>query len=170
MLSPFMRALHPSLILSLALTMGLSACGRDSDPAGNRMDQTQLSTEIAETPGNQVTAIDPGANESVAADRADTVPVTFQGRWTGAKDNCTDAGAELELQITPKELIFHESVGTITRITRQEGGKVAIDAAFTGEGQSWTRRLEVRASADGQTLTIANDGQAVVRKRCDTPA
>lgn len=164
-----MRALHPSLTLPIALIVGLSACGQDGDPTDNRVDQAQLSTNIAETPGNQVTVIDPGANESVAVDRSDTAPVAFQGRWTGAKDNCTDAGAELELQITAKDLIFHESVGTITRITRQDGGKVAIDAAFTGEGESWTRRLEVSTSADGQILTIANDGQAVRRKRCDTP-
>lgn len=169
MLFPFMRTLHPSLIFPLALTIGLSACGRESDPADNRMDQAQLSTEITETPSHQVTPIDPDANESVAVDHADTAPVAFQGHWTGVKDRCTDPAAELELQITPKELIFHESVGTITRITRQEGGKVAIDAAFTGEGESWTRRLEVSASANGQTLTIANDGQAVVRKRCDAP-
>lgn len=170
MLFPFMRALHPSLILPLALTIGLSACGRDSDPVTNRMDQAQLNaTERVETPGNQVTAIDPDTNASGTTDRADMAPVAFQGRWTGAKDDCTDTGAELELQITPKELIFHESVGTITRITHQKEGEVAIDAAFTGEGESWTRRLEMRASADGQTLTIANDGQAVVRKRCDTP-
>jgi hypothetical protein len=169
MLFSSMPALHPSLILPLALIIGLSACGRDSDPADNRMDQAQPNaTERVETPGNQVTAIDPDTNESVATDRADTAPVAFQGRWTGAKDRCTDSAAELELQITPKELIFHESVGTITLVTPQEGGKVTIDAAFTGEGQSWTRRLEMRASADGQTLTIANDGQAVVRKWCGT--
>lgn len=133
------------------------------------MDQAQPNaTEKSETPSNQVTAIDPDANESGATDPTDTAPVAFQGRWTGAKDRCSNAGAELELQITPKELIFHESVGTITLVTPQKDGKVAIDAAFTGEGESWTRRLEMRASADGRTLTIANDGQAVVRKRCGT--
>ena len=170
MLFPFMRALHSSPFLPLALIIGVSACGQDSDSANNRMDQAQPNTtESGAVPGNQVTVIDPDTNESIATDRTDTAPVAFQGRWTGTKDNCADERAELELQITSKELIFHESVGTITLVTPQEGGKVAIDAAFTGEGESWNRRLEAHSSADGQTLTIANDGQVVVRKRCDTP-
>jgi hypothetical protein len=158
-------------IILLALMLGLSACGRDSDPVNNVLEQAlPNTTEMTEPPGNRVTATDPGANESVAADRADTVPVALQGRWTGASDGCADVGAELELQVTPTRLIFHESVGTITRVIRQGEDRVAVEAAFTGEGESWTKRLEMRGSADGRQLTVANDGQAVVRKRCDAAA
>lgn len=167
MLLSFMRAPHISLFVLLALTMGVSACGRDGAPAGNEADQTQgnLTAKI-ETTENKNIASRPNGHEA----RHITTPVALQGRWTGIKDRCTDVGADLELQITPKELIFHESVGTIMRVTQQTTGEVMIDAAFTGEGQSWTRKLKARLSSGGQTLTIANDGQSAIRKRCDASA
>lgn len=166
-----MRASQSSLILSLALTIGLSGCGRDDDSAQNQMGRTEASnakviSARADRPKDKTAKV-----ENISVDRPLMAPASFQGRWIGTKDQCDDTAAEQELEITPRELIFHESVGTITQVTKQAGGKVAIDAAFTGEGQSWTRRLETRLSADGQTLTIANDGQMVNRKRCgDAPA
>lgn len=72
----------------------------------------------------------------------------------------------MELTITPDQLVFHESVGTVESITPQPDGTVAIKAAFTGEGQSWTRTLALRGSDDGQRLTIVHDGVAITRKRC----
>jgi hypothetical protein len=167
MLFSSMRALSPSMFLPLALIVGLSACGRESDPANNRTDRAPTdSAKKSDASGHRPKTTAPGTKKATPAEKTNMVPVAFRGRWTGAKDRCADAGAELELQIKPRELIFHESVGTITRVTRLNATKIAIDAAFTGEGESWTKRLEIRTSADGQTLTIANDGQAVVRKRC----
>lgn len=159
---PLMRATLPLFLLA-----GLAACDGEREPAENRLDVPLPKTsEASEPPGNRVTATDPGANESAAADAADMVPVALQGRWAGLRERCGDAAAAMELQVTPDRLIFHESVGTIRRVTRKGEDSVVIDAAFTGEGESWNRRLELRASGDGRELTVANDGQSVVRKRC----
>lgn len=171
MLLSFMRTPHILFLVPLALMMGVSACGRDSVPASNEADQNQRNlTPAIETTENKSVASRSGGHEARATDQHMTPPPAFQGRWTGIKDRCTDVGAELELQITPKELIYHESVGTILRVTQQAADEVMIDAAFTGEGQSWSRQLKARLSSDGQTLTIANDGQSVIRKRCDASA
>ena len=125
------------------------------------------------TAGNE-TQPQPADNASVsaAADRAGTasrvgaIPAALQGSWTGLNDRCGDRSAELELKVTPDSLIFHESVGTVKGVATGTGGKVKVDAAFTGEGDSWTKKLELRPSANGRELTIINDGAAVTRKRC----
>lgn len=95
-----------------------------------------------------------------------SIPAGLQGNWTGLNDRCGDRSAELELKVTPDSLIFHESVGTVKGVTTAHGGKLRVDAAFTGEGDSWTKKLELRPSANGRELTIVNDGAAVTRKRC----
>jgi len=97
---------------------------------------------------------------------AGSIPAALQGSWTGLNDKCGDRSAELELKVTPNSLIFHESVGTVQGVVTGSGGKTRIDAAFTGEGDSWTKKLELRPSANGRELTIINDGAAVTRKRC----
>ena len=125
------------------------------------------------TAGNE-TPPQPADNASVsaAADRTGTasrvgaIPAALQGSWTGLNDRCGDRSAELELKVTSDSLIFHESVGTVTGVATGTGGKVKVDAAFTGEGDSWTKKLELRPSANGRELTIINDGAAVTRKRC----
>lgn len=94
------------------------------------------------------------------------IPAALQGRWTGLNDRCGDRSADLELTVTPKSLIFHESVGTVKGVTSGANGRLRIDAAFTGEGDSWTKTLELRPSASGRELTVINDGTAVTRKRC----
>ena len=100
------------------------------------------------------------------ASAAGTIPVAVQGRWTGLNDVCGDRSSDMELTVTPKSLIFHESVGTVTAVTSGPGGRIRVDAAFTGEGDSWTKKVELRPSASGRELTLINDGAAVTRKRC----
>lgn len=112
------------------------------------------------------------ASASAALDKtapsspAGAIPAALQGSWTGLNDRCGDRSAELELKVTPDSLIFHESVGTVKGVVTGTGGRVRVDAAFTGEGDSWTKKLELRPSANGRELTIINDGAAVTRKRC----
>lgn len=94
------------------------------------------------------------------------IPKLLQGRWTGVNDACGDRSADLELTVTPDSLIFHESVGTVKDVETVSAGRFRVTAAFTGEGDSWTRRVELRPSANGRELIMVNDGAAVTRKRC----
>jgi hypothetical protein len=134
-------------------------------------DVGNLSPVDDETP-EPVNEAQPDANAAAPAREpgprtpAGGIPASLQGRWTGLNDTCGDRSAELELTVTPKQLIFHESVGDVTGVVSGTGGRLRVDAAFTGEGDSWARRLELRPSANGRELTIINDGAAVTRKRC----
>ena len=106
----------------------------------------------------------PPSRSATAADGP--IPSSVQGRWTGVNDVCGDRSADLELTIAPSSLSFYESVGTATAVSSGPGGRLRVDAAFTGEGDSWTRKIELRPSANGRELTVINDGAAVTRKRC----
>lgn len=116
----------------------------------------------AQPPNNVAAPAKPNAGSSPAGG----IPAALQGNWTGLSDRCGDRSAELELKVTPENLIFHESVGTVKGVVTGTDGRVRVEAAFTGEGDSWTKKLDLRPSANGRELTIINDGAAVTRKRC----
>jgi hypothetical protein len=92
------------------------------------------------------------------------IPAAYQGRWTGEGDQCGDRAAALELTVTPDRLIFHESVGRAETVRSGGDNRIMVDAAFTGEGQSWRRGLMLARA--GNRLIVTNDGTDVARKRC----
>lgn len=167
-----MRYLSSALLmLPLMIT---AACDRTPEKQGdqpgvvtNILDQTL--PNVAEAPANGITPVEPAPDVKTpppAAAPDGLIPVAMQGRWAGAAERCGDKAAALELTVTPDQLLFHESVGTVKRVTQDKDGRAAVEAAFTGEGQSWTRTLALRMSDDGKALTVVNDGTAVTRKRC----
>lgn len=174
-------SLRMRLLFAMPLLL-LAACddkgGEKPRMSTNIVDEQATYDVSNETPaqdetlaaGNE-TPPQPADNASVAdrtgtASHAGAIPAALQGSWTGLNDRCGDRSAELELKVTSDSLIFHESVGTVTGVATGTGGKVKVDAAFTGEGDSWTKKVELRPSANGRELTIINDGAAVTRKRC----
>ncbi|MDO7836497.1 hypothetical protein Q4610_15730 [Sphingobium sp. HBC34] len=154
----------------------LAACDRPSDDAAQQpgvattiMNQAPPAIRPTDAPANAIVPVEPAPRIDTPPSPAASdglIPAAFQGRWTGAADRCGDRAAALELTIAPDQMIFHESVGAVQAVREGTDGRVTIDAAFTGEGQSWTRTLALRISADGRALTIVNDGTAVTRKRC----
>lgn len=162
--SPLMRA---AFFLPLLL---LSACDdgskQQSGVSTNIVDQQEEVPDVATLDNADMNEVLPEEMPSEQPSSASTIPASLQGRWTGINDACGDKTAELELNITPDSLIFHESVGTVSHISSAGSGQIRVNASFTGEGQSWTQRLELRPSANGRELTIINDGTAVTRKRC----
>lgn len=159
--------------------LSLAACGKseqnESQPGmvANIMDQALPGSRDLPPDANSITPVEPAPDLPVAkgdAERANAIPIGLQGRWAGLQERCGDKAAALELRVTAASLVFHESVGTVQRVAHRPDGQLSVDATFTGEGDSWTRTLTLRPSADGQQLTVVNDGTAVVRKRCTPPA
>ena len=161
------------LVLPLLLVAGCNPSSDNSaDQPGvvaNILNQTLPNVEEAPPASNAITPVEATPEIDTPppeAAPAGLIPAAMQGSWTGVQDRCGDRSADLELTVTPDRLLFHESVGTVKSVTPGEEGRAAVEAAFTGEGQSWTRTLALRTSADGKALTIVNDGTAVTRKRC----
>lgn len=163
-------------MILLSLLLPIAACGKQDQDAAkqpgvvtNILDQAVPDARPADAPANGIAPTEPSPTVDTPPPPAapdGLIPAAFQGRWVGEQEKCGDRAAPLELKVAPDSLIFHESVGTVKAVRAESDGRVAVDAAFTGEGQSWTRTLQMRASPEGQALTITNDGTAVVRKRC----
>ena len=166
-----MRKSTPALLMLPLLV--LAACNRapekqDDQPGvvTNILDQTLPNMEAAPSNGIGPTPASTADTPPPPPAPDGLIPAAMQGRWTGAAERCGDKAAALELTVMPDQLLFHESVGTVKSVTQDKDGRAAVDAAFTGEGQSWTRTLALSLSKDGKALTIVNDGTAVTRKRC----
>lgn len=148
----------------------LSACGdrKDEQPGveGNIVNQAMPDDAQAPQGDNSQTADPLPPSPPMQGPDGATIPVAVQGRWIGLDESCADRTTERELTITPVSLIFLESEGKATGTSTGPHGSIRIDAAFTGEGQSWTKQLELRPSANGNELTVLNDGTAITRKRC----
>lgn len=167
--SPFMPLILTSMIL-------LGGCGQQSgndaaqpNVVTNIMDEALPDTDKPAPPANAIVPVEPLPTIETpkqAASPAGLIPASMQGRWAGMQARCDDRSDALELTIKPDQLIFHESVGTVQSVDAEEGGHIRVQSAFTGEGESWTRTLSLKPSADGARLTIVNDGTAVTRKRC----
>ncbi|WP_298398850.1 hypothetical protein [Sphingobium sp.] len=161
-------------ILPLSLLLLAAACDRQQNEAAqqpgvvtNIVDQALPQTRPADAPANAMAPPEPAAGVDGPPPPAapdGLIPAAFQGRWAGEAERCGDRAAALELTVAPDQLIFHESVGTVKAVREGADGRVAVDASFTGEGQSWQRTVEMRRT--GEKLIVTNDGTAVTRKRC----
>lgn len=145
----------------------LAACRGGSPGHDNGTGRAESDAQPAPTPDHRAESAARTARPPTHADRSPAIPVALQGRWTGVRDDCADRAAVLELDIARRQLVFHESVGTVTAVAPHGDGGLAVRADFTGEGSSWNARLVLRASADGRRLTITDDRGVVIRKRCD---
>lgn len=163
-----MRALLLPLPLLLVACQDKDAGRNDSSQPGvvtNIVDEGEAATQPAPPVANQATPAETPASSPNTTVRG-AIPTAFQGRWTGTSETCGDRSAALDLSIDPDRLLFHESEGTVKSVREDGEDRVSVTAAFTGEGESWTRTLALRTAENGTRLTIVNDGQAVTRKRC----
>lgn len=156
----------------LAPLLMIAACDRPAEEqarqpgvAADIVDRTPTTTQDQDA-GPPVNAVASGEPARPATATPGSIPAGLHGRWTGMTARCDDRSADLELTVEPDRLIFHESVGAVTDVRDGTDGAISVTAAFTGEGQSWTRTMTLRPSADGRTLAIAHDGATVTRKRC----
>lgn len=166
-----MRKTWPLLSLLLIAACNQKGGQQDQQPGvvANIVDQTLPEVRDGPTPPNSINPAEPSPaidTPPLPAAPEGLIPARIQGKWTGTDERCGDRGADLELSIAADQLVFHESVGLVKAVRESGDDSIALEAAFTGEGQSWTRTLRMRPSADGRTLTITNDGTAVTRKRC----
>ncbi|UZW54225.1 hypothetical protein NUH86_11895 [Sphingobium sp. JS3065] len=166
--NPGFSSMRAMILLPL---MVLAACGdQQGDQSGiatNIVDEATTGVREAPQGENGIQTAEPAPDISPPSGPVGaTIPASIQGRWAGLDESCADRATEMELTITPTSLVFMESEGKVTGVSHGPDGRIRIDAAFTGEGQSWNRKLELRPSAGGRELTVIDDGRAVTRKRC----
>ena len=90
-----------------------------------------------------------------------TIPAAFHGRWGMTPGDCTDENGDAKgsIQISEDQLRFYESVASIGTVSQNAGGVIRATYDFAGEGQEWTRDVELALSEDGNELTRTEYGE-----------
>ena len=126
-------------VSALSIALALAACGSNEEPTAEQ------SAAATPTPTPLPTEI----------------PAGYQGRWGMTAEDCTGdaAAAKGLLEISPTELKFYESVGTLEAVTGATGGRFRGEFAFTGEGMSWERDVVLDLRDGGKILVRREFGE-----------
>ncbi|CAN5196572.1 hypothetical protein BH10PSE12_BH10PSE12_36250 [soil metagenome] len=154
----------------LPLLLLLPACGDSQKDAANSAaldapipDGAPTPSGSASTPVLNATS---ALRQQATIDTPGTLPAAFRGQWAGTTEDCGNRRSDLHLSLGPREMRFYESLGTVTAVEQAGADAIIVDASYEGEGQTWSRRQKLSLSADGTLLTVANQGNSIVRKRC----
>ena len=160
------------MISAMAAVLLAAGCGerRDADRGGNDQAAATNGTEAA-APAAQAadTANSSGPAAPAPPATGKTIPATVLGVYDASLEACGKP-SDTRLTVSPTELRFHESIGTVRRATVTGVDTVTVEADYQGEGESWRSNRELRLGEGGATLTISGDGTRLVRVRCPSVA
>ena len=144
---------------ALPLALALAGCQQSPD----RSDEAPAAVETLPTePDGGIGTTPTGTpSETATADEeasGTTIPTAIQGRWGMVPADCTSTRGDAKglLTITGNTLKFYESVGTLGTIKSRAENSLRADFAFSGEGMTWSRDVEL--SVAGDTLTRTERG------------
>lgn len=164
--------------LAIAACVMLSACGGNEEqsqnvtiPVPEREDtspiiENQAALDVVPPMANDATPA-PTPTPSAEPDRVNAdgslaeMPSAWRGRWAGQGGSCADS-SDRRLDMAANRLTFYESVATPTRIERLSERELQLDLAFTGEGESWTRRSLLVIGENGRTMRRSEDGTPLI--------
>ena len=141
------------LIASAVLLVGCSdAKGLESAAeTGNEAPVIEVENE-AGSAGSEAEA---ATNEAISARNGVTmaaaIPIAIRGRWGLVPADCTSTGGDAKglIEVSDKQIKFYESRANIARIHSEEPTRIDADFAFSGEGQTWERRMMLDVQDDG---------------------
>lgn len=91
-----------------------------------------------------------------------TLPAPFVGRWDATVDACDEQYSDMRLTIDDKNMKFWESDATPVSVKPDGVNAIALDAALSGEGDTWNDKFRMALVDAGKTLMIDD----VKRVRC----
>ncbi len=145
------------------LAASLPACRSEPEALSANQVAAKAPTENATLPPaaepdnrGQTNEID----EPADAPAATAIPAALHGRWGLVAADCTSTRGDAKglLTIDATMLRFYESRGTLIRIAETEPSRIVADFAFSGEGQTWQRRMTLDVQDNGQTLIRRESG------------
>lgn len=101
------------------------------------------------------------------------IPTAMQARWGLTAADCAGGAAAKGLMtVSATTLTFYESRATLGAVAERDADHIRARFNFLGEGQSWSREIELKLDAGGRALTRRTLGEAgptgVLRyRRCD---
>lgn len=132
--------------LSLLL---IAACSEADDPAGESpaiVKDSSESEQVLQAPEQAGSAAIPGA---------------LQGKWALTRSDCNPAatGAQGLLTVSSDTVRFYESIGKVGPVKQADADSIRAEFAFSGEGQTWTRDMELSLSENGNSLMRSEFGK-----------
>jgi hypothetical protein len=112
----------------------------------------------------------PPANETAAPTEPapKTIPAAFQGRWGMVLNDCDPKRDDAKGLVTigADTMKFYESRAKLARITAASAEKIGAEFAYSGEGQTWTKKETLALTGGGNTLTRTESEGSFDYKRC----
>lgn len=91
------------------------------------------------------------------------IPEEMQGRWALVPADCTSTRGDAKglIEVGEDSVQFYESKGTLDTIAEgeREPGTFRATYAFTGEGQEWSRDMQLAISDDGTEMVRSEFGE-----------
>lgn len=104
---------------------------------------------------------DDAPTQKEASKTGAAIPRRFQGEWNEKVEDCGTGNNDSRLRVGEHTIRFYESSAAVRSVDEKSDGSVAVQAQFTGEGETWE---------DGLTWHIDSSGNLVsgdyARKRC----
>ncbi|BDI61902.1 hypothetical protein MACH05_24620 [Qipengyuania nanhaisediminis] len=149
----------------LLAAFALAACG--SEPATNAPEPAPVETAIPVEPDG---GIGDGAGPP---DRLDTalanrIPTRFHGVWDHVEGSC-DAASDLRMEISGNEILFYESIGTVTGAA-PDGDAVIVTLAMEGEGETWEQKTRLALVGEGESQRLETSDGDLPRTPDDYPS
>lgn len=180
------RFIFAGLLLALAACEGGSEGGNSAE--GNSTAEPTVLERVPENlmddPRNEAVPIEPPlptptslpgplappepAVKRSATDEVGPIPAAFHGRWTAQGTRC-DELSDGGLTVTADNLRFYESVARVDAVEPLPGGGVRARLAFSGEGERWTRDVQITAPGKNK-LRIVQEGSPGDYSRCSAQA
>jgi len=115
----------------------------------------------AETGDNGAAEPASAADETARKGNASSIPQAVQGRWGLVPADCTSTHGDAKglLEISPTQLLFYESRGTLVRFSEREATRIRGEFSFSGEGMNWRRDMVLDVQDDGTTLIRREYGE-----------
>ncbi len=131
--------------IALAAALAMAACSPEA-------------TEEQEAAEGAAVGPAAGTDPAVVAAAADAtgsgIPPALQGRWGLVPADCEPGRADAKglLVIEDDSLEFYESMAELRQVDERSAGRIRADFAFTGEGMSWQREMELVTRDGGETM------------------
>ena len=151
------------VLVALGL-LALSACG--SEPEAPAPAETAMPVEPNGGIGDGAGAPADAVDETLA----NRIPTRFQGVWDYVGGTCAPE-SDLRMEIGGSEILFYESVGTVTGVEQKGDDVMIVTLAMEGEGETWEEKLSLTLADDGTrlvpTIQDPNVGyEPMPRKKC----
>jgi len=143
-----MRA-YCAILPLVPLALGLAACTSER-PA---QEDAAIASAAVES--------DPAAVAAAADAASGGIPQALQGRWGLVPADCEPGRADAKglLVVGADSLEFYESTATLGEVAARSAGQIRADFAFTGEGMTWEREMELVSTGRGEAMLQREFGE-----------